>query len=69
MSTKRVDGVVVFNCDGRPRCRVNFEGESEDFRTAWQEAREAGWVNAVSYPRGAETWEHYCPRCKSQVGD
>ncbi len=65
MSNERRSGMLVFNCDG-PGCHENVEYDSGDFRAAWYEAQDAGWVSAIN---GDDTWSHYCPACKHIVGD
>lgn len=64
MTTETKSGVITFCCDQRG-CRKNFESGEDEFRAAWADAREHGWVNA----QGATGWKHYCPQHKHIVGD
>lgn len=67
MSTKRIRGAgggLTFFCD-TPACIGNFDADSDDFREAWGEAREFGWVNSVS----GDVWSHHCPECSKKLGD
>lgn len=64
MSHERVDTEETFNCDG-PGCNKNYGGTAS-FQEVWIEARDAGWVSARG-PGGV--YEHYCPKCKKDIGD
>jgi hypothetical protein len=56
MSSERQGGIVVFHCDA---CPEHFESDTRDFREAWDEAKEEGWV---AFKVGDE-WCHHCPGC------
>lgn len=67
MSAKRIRGAgggLTFFCDTRG-CRNNYDADSDDFRVAWSEAREYGWVTSVS----GNNWSHHCPACAKKLGD
>lgn len=65
MTVEKRSGLFTFNCDG-PRCHANYESDDADFRAAWAEAQDDGWVNAIN---ADDTWSHYCSKCKHIVGD
>lgn len=64
MTTEVKEGITRFNCDQKG-CKKNYESD-EEFRAAWVEANDSGWVNSHS---GANGWRHYCPDHKHIVGD
>lgn len=55
---------MTFFCDTRG-CIGNYDADSDDFRVAWAEAREYGWVTSVS----GTVWSHHCPTCAKKLGD
>ncbi len=63
MSVEREDNLTRFTCDG-DGCRKNYEGV-DGFVSAWTEAKAHGWVNSI----GRNGWQHYCPKCKLELGD
>jgi hypothetical protein len=52
----RMDGDLVFHCDSCSEC---FESETDDFKTAWENAKRDGWR---AKKVGTE-WVHECPNC------
>lgn len=50
-------GSVAFSCDG---CPETEEPEADDFKEAWAELREKGWV---TFQIRGGSWAHYCPAC------
>lgn len=67
MSIEREGGLTRITCDG-DGCRKNYKG-MDGFHSAWTEAKVHGWVNAMSYVNNISTWNHYCPKCKKELGD
>lgn len=64
MSSSRMNGVVVFDCD-KMGCKKNYEASTNDFRAAWVEASDDGWVNAEI----DQTWQHFCPEHSWMTGE
>ncbi len=49
---------ITYICD---ECGDEFEAnEGDDFRQAWEDAKDAGWV---CYKDG-DTWKHKCDECR-----
>jgi hypothetical protein len=68
MSHELIDGILHFNCD-TPGCYKNCECEDREFRGGWAEAKAAGWVASVKYKGNISQWQHFCPKCKKELGD
>lgn len=52
--------IHTFNCDEKG-CHRNYEGASDEFKQAWREARDAGWVYVPQYVDNISRAAHYCP--------
>ncbi|HXJ15152.1 MAG TPA: hypothetical protein VNH19_23005 [Candidatus Limnocylindrales bacterium] len=56
MSTQRIGGEVVFECDG---CGETFELGDPDFTTTWNAAKRDGWTTR----KIGKDWIHTCGDC------
>lgn len=62
MSTDRIQGEIVFICDG---CDDTLETDAREFGDANEARKEAGWI-AVPPTPPHEVWQHFCPTCKKE---
>lgn len=59
MSSSKEGQHVVFVCD---ECEEIYEIESQDFKDAWDAAKQDGWR---CFKNSDDEWEHRCPDCRS----
>lgn len=60
---ERIKGRIAFLCD-IDGCHEGLETETGDFRTASDEAKEAGW----QFRNRDGEWKHYCSAQHEQMG-
>lgn len=60
------NGLHRWSCDGEG-CHRNYESETKNFKSGFEEAKSEGWIAVAQYPKGIIQWEHYCPKCAEEL--
>lgn len=59
MSTTKIHGKIVFECDS---CGETFEDDDDNFNDTWNAAKHEGWT---AQKIGTD-WIHTCPECNEE---